>query len=122
MRLSGGREDDSDFLAGEPSGRRATLTHKQLQGPWKRKGRLPKRTHTHTHTHTKKKKKKEKKTIGGREERLSEPRARLGTQVSANVCGSEMPLNMCAVTQLAGCFHHRCVFAHIAGCHSVLPG
>ena len=49
MRLSGGREDDSDFLAGEPSGRRATLTHKQIQGPWKRKGRLPKRTHTHTH-------------------------------------------------------------------------
>ena len=88
-----------DFLAGEPSGRRATLTHKQIQGPWKRKGRLPKRArvraraHTHTHTHTQKKK-KEKKTVGGREERLSEPRERLGTQVSANESGSEMPLNM----------------------------
>ena len=50
------------------------------------------------------------------------PRVRLGTQVSTNACSSEIPLNACTVMQKSdGCFHHRRVFAHIAGCHTVPP-
>ena len=71
------------------------------------------RAHTHTHTHTK------KKTVGGREEKVKW--ARLGTQVSSDVWFI-MPLNMRVVAQLAGWLSSQWVFAHIAGCHSVLSG
>lgn len=76
------------FLAGELSGRRATLTHKQVQRALEKK-REGAAACTRTHTHTRRQLEAEKKGWVGK----------AGDPGGSDVCGSEMPLNMRAVAQ-----------------------
>lgn len=111
--VTGGRQGwaEAGRTPGFLSKPRGSRTHKQMEGTWKGKGRLLKY------------KKKKRGDIWRQRRKGWWPRVRLGTQVSTNACGSEIPLNACTVMKPSGgCFHHRRVFAHIAGCHTVPPG
>lgn len=93
------------FLS-QPCGRRATLTHKQMEVAWKGKGRL-----------LKYQKKKRWRQEESEKKMMSEPLGKAGDPGEYKCANSsEMPLNVCTVIQMSGCFYHHCVFTHRAGC------
>lgn len=63
------------------------------------------------------KKKKRWRQEESEKKMMSEPLGKAGDPGEYKCANSsEMPLNVCTVIQMSGCFYHHCVFTHRAGC------